>query len=162
VKILPSSPKNTESASKPSGPPLASSWAAPPEFYLDENAVTRTVRRFLISLGYVCHTPPEVFGTRAESLGAADTEWLARIAGTGWVVVNRDAKIMERPDELAAYRAAKVHMFYLPGEATRDQLLHLVETNLADIITLSADRTPDVWKISRHGVERFVVRKRRR
>jgi hypothetical protein len=162
VKNLPSSPKNTESASKPSGPPHASSWAAPPEFYLDENAVTRSVRRFLVALGYACHTPPEVFGTRLESLGAADTEWLGRIAGTGWVVLNRDAKIMERPDELVAYRSAKVHMFYLPGEATRDQLLHLVETNLADIITVSADRTPDVWKITHHGVERFVVRKRRR
>lgn len=120
------------------------------------------MRRFLTTLGYRCHTPPEVFGTRAESLGAADTEWLGRIAGTGWVVSNRDAKIMERPDELDAYRSAKVHMFYLPGEATRDLLLHLVATNLSDIITLSANRTPDIWKITRHGVERFVVRRRRR
>jgi hypothetical protein len=119
------------------------------------------VRRFLLSLGYACHTPPEVFGTRAESRGAADTEWLGRIARTGWVVLNRDAKIMERPEELAAYRAAKVHMFYLPGEATRDQLLNLVEVNLADIITVSGDRTPDVWKITHHGVARFIVRKRR-
>ena len=54
----------------PSGPPPASSWAAPPEFYLDENAVTRTVRRLLVELGYGCHTPPEIFGSRAESLGA--------------------------------------------------------------------------------------------
>lgn len=69
---------------------------------------------------------------------------------------------MERPEELAAYRSARVHMFYLPGEATRDQLLSLVESNLGEIITLSADRTPDVWKITRHGVERFVVRKRKR
>lgn len=120
------------------------------------------MRRFLVALGYACHTPPEVFGTRAESLGAADTEWLKRIARTGWVVLNRDAKIMERPEELTAYRSAKVHMFYLPGEATRDRLLHLVETNLAEIVTLAADRTPDVWKITQHGVERFVVRKRRR
>ena len=101
----------------PSGPPPASSWAAPPEFYLDENAVTRTVRRLLVGLGYRCHTPPEVFGTRVESLGAEDTEWLGRIARSGWVVLNRDAKIMERQHELVAYRAAKVHMFYLPGEA---------------------------------------------
>jgi len=69
----------------PSGPPPASSWAAPPEFYLDENAVTRTVRRLLVGLGYRCHTPPEVFGTRVESLGAEDTEWLGRIARSGWV-----------------------------------------------------------------------------
>lgn len=103
-----------------SEPPHASSWAKPPEFYFDENAVTRTVRSVLTSLGYKCHTPPEIFGTRAESLGAKDEEWLRRIAGSGWVVLNRDANIMQRPNELEAYRAVKVHMFYLPGEATRD------------------------------------------
>jgi hypothetical protein len=152
---------STESASTTSGPPPASSWAAPPEFYLDENAVTRTVRRFLVGLGYLRHTPPEVFGTRAESLGAADTEWLGKVARTGWVVLNLDAKIMERPHELAAYRAAKVHMFYLAGEATRDQLLRLVEVNLRGVIVFATDRKPDVWKITDRGVERFLVRKRR-
>jgi hypothetical protein len=145
----------------PSGPPPASSWAAPPEFYLDENAVTRTVRRLLVGLGYRCHTPPEVFGTRVESLGADDTEWLGRIARSGWVVLNRDAKIMERPHELTAYRAAKVHMFYLPGEATRDQLRRLVETHLKDVVTYANDRTPEVWKITNHGVERFPLQKPR-
>lgn len=34
-----------------SGPPLASSLATPPEFYLDENAGTRSVRRHLEELG---------------------------------------------------------------------------------------------------------------
>jgi hypothetical protein len=92
-------------------PPHASSWAAPPEFYLDENAVTRAVRKLLAELGYRCHTPPEIFGTRADSLGADDTTWLNKISRSGWVVLNRDAKIMERPHELAAYRAAKVHMW---------------------------------------------------
>lgn len=38
-----------------SEPPPASSWAAPPEFYLDENSVTRMVRRLLTSLGYRVH-----------------------------------------------------------------------------------------------------------
>ena len=103
--------------------------------------MTRTVRRLLVDLGYVCHTPPEVFGTRADSLGVADTEWLKKIAHTGWVVLNRDAKIMERPDELAAYRAAKLHMFYLPGEATRDQLKQLIEDNLGGIVTRAAENS---------------------
>ncbi|OXM53459.1 hypothetical protein CFP75_06990 [Amycolatopsis alba DSM 44262] len=68
---------------------------------------------------------------------------------------------MERPHELSAYRAAKVHMFYLPGEATRDHLLHLVEVNLQDVITYAANRNPDVWKITERGVERFPLKKRR-
>lgn len=145
----------------PFGPPRASSWAVPPEFYLDENAVTRTIRKLLAGLGYRCHTPPEVFGTRSDSLGAADTEWLGRVSRSGWIVLNRDAKIMERPEELAAYRAAKVHMFYLPGEATRDRLKFLVETNLHDIIVFANDRTPDVWRITNHGVERLPLPRRR-
>jgi hypothetical protein len=115
----------------------------------------------LAGLGYRCHTPPEVFGTRAESIGAEDTKWLAKIARSGWVILNRDAKIMERPDELAAYRAAKVHMFYLPGMATRDHLRRLVEVNLRDVITFASNRTPDVWRISDHGVERFAPKRRR-
>jgi hypothetical protein len=115
----------------------------------------------LVELGYGCHTPPEIFGSRAESLGAPDTEWLRRIARTGWVVLNRDAKIMERPHELEAYRAAKVHMFYLPGEATRDQLKQLVESHLRDIVTYAADRTPEVWKITSHGISRLVLKQAR-
>jgi hypothetical protein len=113
------------------------------------------VRRVLVRLGYRCHTPPEVFGTRAESEGATDPEWLKKVKGSGWVVLNRDAKIMERPHELTAYRAAKVHMFYLPGEATRDQLRHLVEHHLRLIVTYATSRTPEVWRITAHGIEPF-------
>jgi predicted ArsR family transcriptional regulator len=65
---------------------------------------------------------------------------------------------MERADELEAYRSAKVHMFYLPGEATRDHLKRLVETYLSDIITYASERTPEVWKITDRGVERFRPR----
>jgi len=45
-----------------SGPPHASFWAEPPEFYIDENMAGRTVRRFIADLGYVVHTPAAVFG----------------------------------------------------------------------------------------------------
>lgn len=120
------------------------------------------MRKLLVGLGYVVHTPPEVFGTRAESLGASDSDWLRKVARSGWVVLNRDAKIMERLDELTAYRAAKVHMFYLPGEATRDRLKHLVEVNLHDIVTCAADRNPEVWRITVRGVEIFVPRNSKR
>lgn len=145
-----------------SDPPHASSWAAPPEFYFDENAVTRVVRKVLVRLGYVCHTPPEVFGTRADSEGATDTEWLTKVRGSGWAVLNRDAKIMERPDELQAYRAAKVHMFYLPGEATRDQLRDLVEEHLGLIVTYATGRTPQIWRVTARGIDPFRPRAPRR
>lgn len=100
-----------------SGPPPASSWAAPPEFYTDENAGTRAVRRRLTGLGYVVHSPAELYGSREEALGARDEDWLARVGQRGWVVIGRDVKIYERPAELTAYLAAGVHVFLLPGEA---------------------------------------------
>ncbi|WP_273944537.1 hypothetical protein [Kutzneria chonburiensis] len=114
-----------------------------------------------MELGYRVHTPGEVFGTRAESLGADDIEWLGKIARSGWVVLNRDSKIMERPHELAAYRAAKVHMFYLPGGATRDALKHLVEVHLRDVIAYASNRTPEVWRITERGIAPFAPRQRR-
>jgi hypothetical protein len=96
------SPRSLASVSKTFVPPPASSWAAPPEFYLDENSVSRSVFRFLGNLGYAVHTPGELFGSREAAHGPPDTEWLGRVAGTGWAVIGRDAKIAERPHELTA------------------------------------------------------------
>jgi hypothetical protein len=123
-----------------SEPPLALSWAAPPEFYLDENSVTRSVRRFLNDLGYLVHTPGSVFGTCEEAYGADDTEWLRRIAGSGWVGIGRDSKIAVRPYELAAYRKASVHMFLLPGEATKQELVELLGMSLESICTTAVTK----------------------
>jgi PIN like domain len=71
------------------------------------------VRRLLVDLGYVVHTPAELFGTREAALGASDELWLEKVAKTGWAVLNRDTNIMRRRDELAAYRRAGVHMLAL-------------------------------------------------
>lgn len=109
----------------------------------------------LVELGYRVHTPAELFGSREDSLGATDEEWLARVKGTGWVVLNRDAKIMVRRHELAAYRAAKLHMFYHPGEATSATLQDLLRSNLRDIVTLATSGTPNVWQVRARGVEPF-------
>jgi PIN domain-containing protein len=141
-----------ESASKTSAPPPASSWAAPPEFYLDENSVTRRVRRFLADLGYRVHTPGELYGTRDEACGAADTDWLRRVTGTGWVVITRDQKITQRPHELAAYRDTGLHMFLLPGEATAQDLQDILACHLGQICVLAGQRKPAIWKATRSAV----------
>lgn len=80
-----------------SGPPPASSWAAAPEFYTDENSGTRAVRRLLVRLGYTVHTPAELYGTRKAAQGAPDEDWLAKVGDRGWTVIGRDVKIYERP-----------------------------------------------------------------
>jgi PIN like domain len=78
-----------------------SSWATPPEFYCDENITTRSVWRLLVDLGYVVHTPAELFGTREAALGASDELWLEKVTKIGWAVLNRDTKIMRRRDDSA-------------------------------------------------------------
>jgi hypothetical protein len=62
-----------------SGPPHASSWATPPEFYLDENVAGKTVRRLLSELGYLVHTPSEL-----DLLTAPDVDWLEHVGRYGW------------------------------------------------------------------------------
>ncbi len=105
-----------------------------------------------MDLGYVVHTPGELFGTRDAAYGVSDTEWLRRVGGTGWAVIGRDAKIAERPAEMEAYRSAGVHMFLLPGEATRQQLTEVLSTSLKEICTVWSARRPGIWRIGRTGL----------
>lgn len=147
-----------------SEPPPASSWAAPPEFYIDENTTGRTLRKRFERYGYVVHTPAELFGSLAQARGRADEEWLARVAAHGWAVIGRDTKILERPGELAAYERSGLHMFLFPGQATVQQLVDLVDIHLRDICTATTDRVPQVHKVTATGLDllRRKARRRRR
>ncbi|MGH3318839.1 MAG: hypothetical protein ACRDN9_01445 [Streptosporangiaceae bacterium] len=142
---------STGSASPTSEPPPASSWAAPPEFYLDENSVTRRVRRLLTGLGYSVHTPWELYGSREEAEGARDEDWLAKVGSRGWVVIGRDVKIYERPVELHAYRRARVQVFLLPGQALAAELVRLMEVNLVQICVIANGRQPGTWRLTTKG-----------
>jgi len=148
---------NTESASTTSGPPLASSWATPPEFYTDENTVTRAVRRLLIGLGYKAHKPAELFGTNEAANGATDEDWLKRVAPTGWTVIGRDLKIYERPSEVAAYKKARIQVFLLPGQATSAELVSLIEINLRDMCTITTQRHVGTWRLTVTGPQPYDV-----
>jgi hypothetical protein len=140
-----------------SEPPRASFWATPPEFYLDENTVTRSVRRLLTGLGYSVHTPAELFGDRTASLGAADEEWLKRVTGRRWAIIGRDIKIYERPWELKAYRDARVQVFLLPGQALAVQLTHLVTVNLSQIGAITSSRKVGTWYLTESGPTEYDV-----
>lgn len=107
----------------------------------------------MVDLGYVVHTPAELFGTREAALGASDALWLAKVAKTGWAVLNRDTNIMRRRDELAAYRRAGVHMFYLPGEVTVAALVELVSVNLTEICTVTSARNPKLRYLTPEGLK---------
>jgi hypothetical protein len=81
----------------------------------DENTVTRSVRSLLTGLGYILHSPAELYGSREAALGARDEDWLAQVGLRQWTVLGRDMKIYERPSELAAYRASRLQVSLLPG-----------------------------------------------
>jgi hypothetical protein len=99
---------SSESPSTTSEPPPASSWTTPPEFYLDENSVSRSVHKLLSGLGYSVHTPAELFGSRDEAPGVLDERWLPLVGQRGWLMIACDIHIFERPHEYQAYLKAKV------------------------------------------------------
>ncbi len=144
-----------------SGPPPASCWAKPPEFFVDASFGGRTVAGRLRELGYIVHTLAEVFGSKDAASGQPDTAWLALVRRTGWVVLARDAAILRRPDELAALRDARVHMFLFEGQLTREQMLDRIDTHLAAIVTIATSREPQVAWVSQHGIRTTTVRHRR-
>jgi hypothetical protein len=96
-----------------------------------------------------------LFASKEAAYGVADTEWLRRVAGTGWAVIGRDAKIAERPHELAAYKAAHVHMFLLPGDATLQRLIELLAISLKEICTTWAASRTGIWKVRPSGLHRL-------
>jgi hypothetical protein len=67
-------------------------------------------------------------------------------------VIGRDAKIAQRPLELAAYHSAKVHMFLLPGEATTAELVELLSLHLRAICARTTEARVRIWRITRSGL----------
>lgn len=132
-----------------SEPPPASSWAAPPEFYADENLAGRTLVQALRRLGYVVHTPPELFGSRTAAEGVNDEDWLPVVGSHGWAVISKDDKIRTTAHEFAALRAARVHTFFFPNQATRDQLTEIIAALLGEMCTATSARAPTLWQVRR-------------
>lgn len=130
-----------------SEPPHASSWAAPPEFYVDEGLVGKTLRRFFEDRGYTIHTPWKVFGSRHTAQGTADTAWLKRCGQERWAALGRDTKILERPEEVDELLRAKIHIFYYPGNATRSELLAVAAVTLVEVCTISSFSGGGAWRV---------------
>ncbi len=56
--------------------------------------------------------------------GTPDQEWLGEVGQRHWVVITRDERIRYRPNELRAYRMAKVRIFLLTaGNLTSDGIV---------------------------------------
>jgi hypothetical protein len=103
-----------------------------------------------------------VFGRAALDRGLDDDEWLPVVGSHGWAIIGRDQQILEREDELRAYLDAPVHLFLLPGEVTREQIIKLLRINLRGMCSLAAARKPNIYWLTRHGVEPYERRVSRR
>lgn len=119
---------------------------------MNENVADRTPRRCLSDLGYVVHTPADLYGSRELAEGVRDEAWLGKLAVHDWAAISKDEHILQRPTELAAYKAARIHMFLLPNYVRRDDLIALLHQNLRDICTRSVEKTPGVWRVTRQGL----------
>jgi len=71
-------------------------------------------------------------------------------------------EIYERPSELAAYRASRLQVFLLPGEARAAELVELVEVNLAQICAIASTRRPGTWRLTRKGPQPLEITKKTR
>jgi hypothetical protein len=97
------------------------------------------------------HTPAQEFGGKHASEGTPDEAWLAKCGEHGWVALARDTKILERAEELAALKKAKIHIFYYPGQATRAQLLAAAAETLADVCTVASQQGGGAWRVRGGG-----------
>ncbi len=120
-----------------------------------------TVRRFIADLGYVVHSPAEVFGKDRLDRGLRDEDWLPVIGQQGWAVFGRDQAILQREMELRALLAAKIHMFLLPGEAPRSKIIDLLKINLSGVCTCTSARQPNVYWLTLSGIEEYEHRRDR-
>lgn len=122
----------------------------------------RTLRRFIVDLGYQVHSPASVFGQERLEAGLRDEEWLPVIGAKGWVVFGRDQNILKREVELRALLDAKVHMFLFPGDILRAEIVELVKVNLAEICSAASSRRPNVYWLKRDGIISYEQRQAQR
>jgi predicted nuclease of predicted toxin-antitoxin system len=82
--------------------------AAPATLFIDRDLWSRCLDQALREAGipFVAHRDLFAHDT-------PDVEWIAEVGRRGLVVLTRDQEIRRRPNELAAVRAACIHLFAL-------------------------------------------------
>ena len=84
---------------------------------------------------------------------APDDEWLAKVAGEGWIVFSHDRKFHMLLPEISAVKQYKAGCFYLPGASspTWDKTRYFMRAyeGIMDRIKLTAK--PFIFELSRAG-----------
>lgn len=113
------------SAKRKSRKPSDSSSVAPPDaplLFIDRCAWSRRLGDALrdAAIPFIVHD--DKFAKNC-----ADVDWLPVVGREGWIVITRDKNIRRKPNELQAFRDAKVIAFALAsGNASADDTARLV------------------------------------
>ncbi len=87
-----------------------------------------------------------------------DVDWIAEVGRRGWVAVTRDQRIRHRPNELAAVRAAGLHLFALTsGNLSAAQTAQVLLAAWPAIQRAVAKTAPPaLWSVTRGGEVRLI------
>jgi hypothetical protein len=85
------------------------------------------------------------------STAVLDQDWIPVVAARGWLIITRDSKITENPNEIAAVRdnGAKMVALNQRDAKTKWGQLEVFMTRWRDIEPLTAEPGPFIWRASR-------------
>jgi predicted nuclease of predicted toxin-antitoxin system len=139
-------------------PPDADTEPGPgpgPTLFIDRDAWSRRLDEALraAAIPFVAHR--DMFAD-----DTPDAVWLAEAGRHGWVVVTRDQNIRRRPNELAAVRAARIHLFVLTSGnlSAAETAALLVRAWPAIRRAVAAHTPPALWSVTRGGEVRRLER----
>jgi predicted nuclease of predicted toxin-antitoxin system len=92
-------------------------------------------------------------------MDAPDPEWIHKVGAAGWLAVTRDQRIRHRPNEIAAVRAAALHLFVLTSGnlSAADTGRIVVQAWPAIQRAAASQRPPAVWSVSRAAQLRLLT-----
>lgn len=120
----------------------ASNSASPPEavplLFIDRCAWSRKLGDALAAAGI-----PFIAHHQRFAPACPDEEWMIAAGREGWIVITRDQAIRRKPNELKAFREAKLVMFALAsGNATADDTATLVVDLYPKMLRKAKSATP--------------------
>jgi predicted nuclease of predicted toxin-antitoxin system len=121
--------------------------------FIDRDTWSRALDRALREAGIPFEAHKDHFAR-----DATDPEWIRNVGAAGWLAVTRDQRIRHRPNEIAAVRAAALHLFVLTSGnlSAADTGRILVHAWPRMMRAADSRRPPAVWSVSRSAEVRLV------
>jgi predicted nuclease of predicted toxin-antitoxin system len=126
-----------------------------PTLFIDRDAWSHHLDRALRAAGVTFVAHRDHFDD-----DTPDPDWLTQVGQRGWIVLTRDQRIRNRPNELRAARNARLHVFALTsGNLPAAEAARLVLAAWPAIQRAVADtEPPSFWSITRGGAVKALKR----